>query len=84
MVREVYLTQKLSSISFASSSIDISNVRDLEGETEEGVELDTDMENIVIGQKREIFRDKLQQMGGDLSHNLIKLKYERKIKKVKN
>lgn len=72
LVREEFLFQKLEKCAFSSEVFDF-DAMDIEesGDEEEAQVNET---------KAQLFRDKLKAVGGKLTHNYIKLKYERRHK----
>jgi hypothetical protein len=71
------MSQKLASVKFSSVPIQVDNLDFIEEAADEYEEID--LEGSGIGQKRHLFRDQLKKSGGSLNHNLIKLKYEKKL-----
>lgn len=78
MKRETYMSQKLACVRFSDKAVDPSKLDYIEGEDDTYEEIDWNE----VGNKRSLFRDKLKKSGGNLNHNLIKLKYEKKLPQV--
>lgn len=70
LVREEFLYQKLEKCRFSPESFDFEAI---EIEEEEGEEQEEEVQA-----DKKLFRDKLEKAGGKLTHNYIKLKYERR------
>lgn len=70
MVREEFLYQRLEKCQFSPEAFDFEV---LEIEDEEAEEQETETQATP-----QLFRDKLEKAGGKLTHNYIKLKYERR------
>lgn len=76
MVREEFLFQKLEKCAFSDEQFDFDEL-EIEGSGEE--------EPVQTAEETNpLFRDKLKKAGGKLTHNYIKLKYERRHKAANN
>lgn len=75
MVREEFLFQKLEKCAFSDELFSFDEL-EIEGSgDEEAIQADEEA--------NPLFRDKLKKLGGQLSHNYIKLKYEKRHKEAK-
>jgi len=82
LLREEFMYQKLERCVFSSQPFDF-EADEIERLEDSQEEQEADEPAPARGQRPaapELFRDKLQKRGGSLTHNLIKLKYEKRIK----
>lgn len=81
LLREEFMYQKLERCAFSSEPFDFEadEIERLEDSQEDEQTEATTARRAEAGP--ELFRDKVEKRGGSLNHNLIKLKYEKRIKK---